>query len=110
MTNIGDHLYFALGITAFAILSKIIGSGIGAHISGFDKKESLQVGISMIPRAEVTLIIANLGVRSGIIGNDVFTAAILLVLVSSVLTPILLKTTEKFKKSAKVGKPASELK
>lgn len=110
LTSVGEHLYFALGITAFAILSKIIGSGIGARISGFDNKESLQVGISMIPRAEVTLIIANLGVRSGIIGNDVFTAAILLVLVSSVLTPILLKTTEKHKQVSKVGKPASELK
>jgi Kef-type K+ transport system membrane component KefB len=110
LTSVGEYLYFALGITAFAILSKIIGSGIGARISGFDNKESLQVGISMIPRAEVTLIIANLGVRSGIIGNDVFTAAILLVLVSSVLTPILLKATEKHKQISKVEKPASELK
>jgi len=95
LNSVGAHLYLAVIITTAGILSKIIGSGLGAKASGFNKHHSLQVGISMIPRAEVTLIIANLGLKAGMIGTDIFTGAILLVIVSSVLTPILMKITGK---------------
>lgn len=108
LTNFGQHFYFTFSITALAILSKIIGSGLGARISGFKGKEALQAGISMIPRAEVTLIIANLGVRSRLVGADVFTAAIMLVLFSSILASILLKMTDAATNRKKIKKVISE--
>ena len=85
------HLGIAVTIVIIGIISKIIGAGIGAQLSGFSGRESLQVGIGMVPRAEVALIIANLGLNTGFIKNDIFTSIILLVIVSTVLTPIMLK-------------------
>lgn len=96
--GLGVHLHKVIGnlgmaiiIAVIGITSKIIGSGIGARLSGFSNKESLQVGIGMVPRAEVTLIIANLGLKTEFIKNDIFTSIILLVIISAVLTPIMLK-------------------
>lgn len=87
---IGEHLSTALWITFIGIVSKIIGSFIGSRLSNFTYKESVQIGISMVPRAEVALIIANIGLTSGFIGMDIFTGIILLVIVSSIVTPLLL--------------------
>ena len=85
------NLKMALVIAAIGIVSKIIGSGIGAKISGFSNKQSLQIGVSMVPRAEVALIVANLGLKTKFIPQDIFTAVILLVIISTLLTPIILK-------------------
>ncbi len=74
-----------------AVLGKIIGCGIGAKLSKFTNREALQVSIGMIPRAEVALIVTNLGLKNGIIDKDIFTSVILMVLVSTVITPPLLK-------------------
>ncbi len=90
-----DNLAIAVLIAAVGIVSKIIGSGIGAKFSGFDSRESLQVGISMVPRAEVALIVSNLGLSAGFIGQDIFTGIILLVLSSTILMPLMLKWTSK---------------
>ncbi len=98
LMSVLEHLHLALIITAVGIISKIVGSGIGARLAGFSKLESIQAGISMVPRAEVALIVANLGRASGMIGQDVFTAVILLVIGSTVATPLLLKWTEKWHK------------
>ena len=96
--GLGVHLHkviwnlgIAIIITLIGIISKIIGSGFGAKLSGFSTKESLQIGISMVPRAEVALIVANLGLKTEFIKDDIFTAIILLVIVSTILTPIMLK-------------------
>ncbi len=75
----------------FAVIGKIIGCGLGAKIAGFTWKQSLQVGIGMIPRAEVAIIVASLGVGLGVIGNEQLTAVVLMVLVTTIITPSLLK-------------------
>lgn len=93
LQSISKYMYVALLILVVGFLSKLIGSYVGARISGFNNKESLRVGISMIPRAEVTLIIANLGVKQGFIGPDVFTGVIILVVASIIISPWLLKKT-----------------
>ena len=74
-----------------AIVGKIIGCGLGAKISRFTNKESLQVGIGMIPRAEVALIVANLGKNAGILTDGLFTAAIVVSIGTTLITPPLLK-------------------
>jgi len=75
----------------FAVTGKIIGCGLGAKIAGFTWKQSLQVGVGMIPRAEVAIIVASLGVGLGVIGNEQLTAVVLMVLVTTIITPSLLK-------------------
>jgi len=86
-----------LSFIVFAIIGKIIGCGLGAKVSGFKWKESLQVGVGMIPRAEVAIIIASLGVGLGVIGNDQLTAVVLMVLITTIITPSLLKMAFKEK-------------
>ncbi|MDO4799837.1 MAG: cation:proton antiporter, partial [Bacillota bacterium] len=61
-------------------LGKIIGCGFGAKLSGFSTKHSLQIGVGMIPRAEVALIIANLGLQMGVLNSQHMAATVLMVL------------------------------
>lgn len=89
--KIFGFLGYALAIVAVAIAGKIIGCGFGAKLSGFSTKHSMQIGIGMIARAEVALIVANQGMRSGIIGDETFTSVVLLVVISTIVTPPLLK-------------------
>lgn len=84
-----------------AVLGKIVGCGAGALMTGFTKQEALQIGFGMIPRAEVAIIIANLGLKMEVINNEIMASVILMVLVTTLLTPSLLKWafTEKKKLS-----------
>jgi len=83
-------------------LGKIIGCGLGARMSGFDKQKAIQIGVGMVPRAEVAIIIANLGVRIGIIGQKELAAVILMVVATTLITPSLLKWSFEEKPSAVV--------
>jgi Kef-type K+ transport system membrane component KefB len=78
-------------IISLAILGKIIGSGLGAKLSGFENNQALQIGIGMIPRAEVAIIIANLGLNLGLINNHAMAVVILMVVITTLITPTLLK-------------------
>lgn len=96
-------LFFALAIVFVAIISKMIGSMIGALLSRFSFRSALRVGVGMISRGEVALIITSLGLRRGLIGQDVFSGTLLLVLTSSLVTPILLSLA--FKEKGSVSTP-----
>jgi len=101
-------LWIILGITVIAILGKIIGAGGGALLSKFSWRESLQLGIGMISRGEVGLIIAKLGLDSGYLSADVFSAIVGMILITTLVTPPLLRTV--FKKDDEVSplQPALE--
>lgn len=99
LQNAGTAIGLSIVIILVAIIGKIVGCGVGAKLSGFNTIESMQVGIGMIPRSEVALIVTNLGIKLGIIGNEIFTAIILMVLVTTIATPPLLKYV--FAKEAK---------
>ncbi|QSX05054.1 cation:proton antiporter [Sedimentibacter sp. zth1] len=90
-------IVFPVIFLVVAIFGKIIGCGVTAKLTGFSNKEALQVGIGMIPRAEVALIVANLGKNLGIIPNGLFTSAIVVSMGTTILTPILLKKVFKEK-------------
>ncbi len=90
-SRIFGYLGYALTIVFIAIAGKIVGCGLGAKLSGFTNRRSMQVGIGMIARAEVALIVANQGIKSGIIGEETFTSIVLLVVISTIVTPPLLK-------------------
>ncbi len=84
-------LPFALAIVAIALLTKVVGCGLGARFSGFNNLQSLRVGIGMISRGEVGLIVAQVGLSAGVIGKPEYASMILMVLVSTVVTPVLLR-------------------
>lgn len=91
LKNVTGAIALSVVVIIAAIVGKIVGCGIGAKLSKFSNRESLQIGIGMIPRSEVALIITNLGLGLGIIGDNLFTAIILMVLATTILTPTLLK-------------------
>ena len=91
LSSVGSALGIGSIIIFFAIVSKVLGSGLGALISGFDKNQALQIGIGMVPRAEVAIIIANLGAKLNLIGESEIATIILMVLVTTIITPSLLK-------------------
>ena len=73
------------------VVSKLLGAGVAGRVGGLKNPESLQLGIGMIPRGEVTLIIASVGIAEGLIGVDIFSVAIGIVIATVLLTPILLR-------------------
>jgi Kef-type K+ transport system membrane component KefB len=87
----GDLLAFGLVFTAVAIVSKVVGCGLGARAAGMTGRESFQVGIGMISRGEVGLIVASLGISAQIIGTELFAVAVLMVLITTLVTPPLLR-------------------
>ena len=84
---------FSLVLLVIAILTKILGCGLGALLTGSSKKESLQIGVGMIARGEVALIVANIGLAAGLLRDLFFAPVILVVIVTTIITPIVLKMT-----------------
>lgn len=72
-------------------LGKLLGCGLGAKLSGFNSRQATQIGIGMMPRAEVAIITANLGVQMQILTDEHMAATVLMVLVTTLVTPMLLK-------------------
>ena len=94
-------LLFSIGFVIVALLSKIIGCGLVSKICKFNWSDSLKIGIGMMTRGEVALIVAQKGLSCGLVEPIYFTSVILLIIVSSVLTPISLKLL--FAKDEKVS-------
>lgn len=94
-TNLGQInkgvLLFAAGFVAVALITKIIGCGAVARLFGYSGGDSLKVGVGMMTRGEVALIVAQKGLSVGLLDSEYFTAVILLIVISSVATPIILK-------------------
>lgn len=86
---------FAIILLVIAILSKVVGCGLGAKICGCTGKEAFQVGIGMISRGEVALIVAQKGYASGMLDDVLFAPIVLVVIVTTLITPILLKLVMK---------------
>ena len=86
-----ELLLFSLAFVAVALVSKIIGCGAMSRLCGFKGSDTLKVGVGMMTRGEVALVVAQRGLTEGMIGSQYFTSVILLIIVSSILTPIILK-------------------
>ena len=84
-------ILFSVCFVIVALIAKVIGCGGCAKLLGFSKRDSLKIGTGMMTRGEVALITAQKGLTVGLLTADFFTAVILLILVSSVITPVLLK-------------------
>jgi len=82
---------FAIVITIAAVVSKMAGCGLGARITGMPWRKSLAIGTGMVPRLEVPMVIATYGLLNGLIGNDIFSAAVFLGIATSLIGPILFR-------------------
>ncbi len=89
--QLGSELLFLAVIVLVAIASKIAGCFIGSRLTGFNSMESLRVGVGMVSRGEVGLIIAGVGLSRGIIGQEIFSVMVIMVLVTTMATPIMLR-------------------
>ena len=84
-------LLFSLGFVVVGLLAKIIGCGLAGLATRHNARDSLRIGVGMMTRGEVALIVTQKGLSTGIIEANFFTPVILLILVSSVMTPVVLK-------------------
>ena len=90
VSAMGGTIVFSLIITLLAIISKVVGSGLPALAVGFTKAGSTRVGIGMLPRGEVALIIAGVGLSRGVIGSEMFGVSILMTVVTTFMAAVLL--------------------
>ena len=84
-------IVFSICFVVVALVSKIIGCGLVAKLCKHSNKEALIIGVGMMTRGEVALIVAQKGLSCGLISSKYFASVIFLIIVSSILTPILLK-------------------
>ncbi len=89
--ELGGGLFFFALILVVALLGKVLGCAAGTWFNGFGARESAIVGLGMIPRGEVGLITASLGWSSGIISRTVFMQTVVMVLLTTLITPALLR-------------------
>ncbi len=87
----GNILLFSVGFVIVALLTKIIGCGLVARLCKFKGHDALKIGVGMMTRGEVALIISQKGLSVGLLEPVYFTSVILLIIVSSIATPIILK-------------------
>ncbi len=88
-----DTLLIMLVISALGIIGKVFGSGLGARLGAFSWRESLQLGIGMVSRGEVGLIVAAVGLTENFLDNDIFSAIVGMVLITTLVTPPLLRAS-----------------
>jgi Kef-type K+ transport system membrane component KefB len=91
--ELGARAMFTVVLVVVAIAAKALGCGLFARLFGFSTGESIRVGVGMVSRGEVGLIAAGYGLANGIIGRDVFSASVIMVLATTMVTPPLLRLT-----------------
>lgn len=87
----GQLFAFCICFVLVALGAKIVGCGLVGKVCKYNWSDSLKIGVGMMTRGEVALIVAQKGLAAGLLTADYFTAVILLILVSSIATPIILK-------------------
>lgn len=87
-----ESLWLLLAMICVAVISKVLGSGLGARMAGFANREALQLGAGMTSRGEVGLIVANVGISEGLISPDIFSVIVGVVIVTTLLTPVMLRS------------------
>ena len=90
-----DVLYISGILIAIAVVTKLVGTGLPSMIIFKDRTKAMRVGIGMVSRGEVGLIVAGVGVSSGALSNDIYTAVIIMVAATTIITPIWLKLSYK---------------
>ncbi|OAB42583.1 cation:proton antiporter [Paenibacillus antarcticus] len=89
--GVGQQIGFLILLTLVAIMTKWIGGGLGARMTGFSRQSSIAIGAGMISRGEVALIIAATGLEAGLLLPEYYTSVIIMVILTTLVTPPLLK-------------------
>ncbi len=82
-----QSLILMLAMVVVAVISKVLGAGLGGRLGGLNNREALQLGVGMMSRGEVGLIVVSVGVQNGLIASDVFAAVVGVVILTTLLTP-----------------------
>ena len=104
-TNVGnitpEIMIFSAAFVVVALVTKIVGCGTMARICGFSGDDSLKIGVGMMTRGEVALIVAQKGLAVGLLSSVYFTSVIFLIIISSIVTPVILKVLYTSKSAAR---------
>ncbi len=103
-----DALWLTLAVILTAIVSKLVGAGLGARLGGLTWRESWQLGAGMVSRGEVGLIVVSVGIIEGIVSQNEFSAIVGVVIVSTLVTPPLLRALFKKSPEAKAFEDSEE--
>ena len=87
----GELLLFSVGFVLVALITKIIGCGLISKLFRFKNRDAMKIGVGMMTRGEVALIVSQKGLSVGLLEANFFTPVILLIITSSVITPIIMK-------------------
>ncbi|MBF8267150.1 MAG: cation:proton antiporter [Dehalococcoidia bacterium] len=90
VTAMGGVVFFGTVITALAVVSKVVGCGIPALATGFNRIGAWRIGIGMLPRGEVALIVAGIGLSRGVIETDLFGVSIMMTIATTLIAPIIM--------------------
>ena len=105
--NVAVAPWLTLAVVVVAVVTKGVGSGLGARLGGLSWRESSAVGAGMIARGEVALVMATLGLSGGLLDSATYTVVILMTVATTLLTPLLLKLTAG-SSGAAVGCPGND--
>ena len=97
-------IWFSVVLVIVAIVTKVIGCGIGAKVCGYQNYQAKRIGVGMISRGEVALIVASKGTALGLLGGNFLGPVVIVVIFTTIITPVLLKIV--FKKAPPI--PVSE--
>lgn len=86
-------IWFAVALVVVAVLTKIVGCGAGAKLCRYSNKDCIRIGAGMISRGEVALIVAAKGNTIGLISADLMGPIVIVVVITTIISPILLKMT-----------------
>ena len=99
-----DTLWLLVVVSVLAVIGKLLGSGFGARVAGFTTRESLQLGAGMVSRGEVGLIMATVGIERGMLQADSYSAIVGMILLTTLLTPPMLRFLFKSPNKPEIGK------
>jgi Kef-type K+ transport system membrane component KefB len=97
----GNVWFFAIALTLIAIVTKVLGSGGGALAAGFNRVDSMRLGIGMISRGEVGLIVASVALSQTVINQETFSVIVFMVILATLVTPVLLRMAYRENQSKK---------
>ena len=106
--SLGGIWAFGLLITVAAVIGKVAGAGLPALLAGFNRQGGWRIGIGMLPRGEVALIMAGIGISREIIGADLYGVAIIMTIVTTALAPPILALSFRSEVSGLRARPSSE--
>lgn len=89
--GITENIGIIVILSIVAILTKLVGAGLGAKLAGFNRSDSLGIGAAMVSRGEVALIIAAMGLESSLLSKDMFAVIVVVVLITTIVTPPMMK-------------------